>query len=64
LKPKVPLSPEVTDSKPGNYPELCVDIISNVGLKKFFMPLFGTKLLIHTLVFDSSFHGKSKNVMK
>lgn len=42
LKPKIPLSPEVTHVKPGNYPDFFFFNIPRVGLKSCFMPLFGT----------------------
>lgn len=41
LKPKIPLSPEVTHIKPGNYPDFFFNI-PRLKLKHF-MPLFGAR---------------------
>lgn len=38
LKPKIPPSPEVTYTKPGNYVK-CLKGISQVKLKNYFVPL-------------------------
>lgn len=65
LKPKIPFSPEVTHTKPGNYPELFN--IPKIGLKFCFVPLFGARasdVYFGILVFNTFFYEKYNSVMK
>lgn len=65
LKPKIPLIPEVTYTKPGNYPELFFFFNSKSRVEKLFHASHWSKDLSFVFCYlIQIFRGKCKNAMK